>query len=157
MKYFSISEMLYSSQAVQRKIWNGCTLETERNLIALIENVLDPARQAYGNPVFVNSGYRCPKVNGIVGGANNSQHVRGEAADITTRRGLSDNLKLAKIIVKRTDFDQIILEGSPKGELTPDWIHVSYRRDGNNRHEILKQVKGVSGYFTVSREEVLKA
>lgn len=157
MKYFSISEMLYSFQAVQRKIWNGCTLETERNLIALIENVLDPARQAYGKAVYVNSGYRCGKLNGIVGGMTNSQHVRGEAADITTRRGLSENLKLAKIIVKLGVFDQLILEGSPKGELTPDWIHVSYRRDGKNRHEILKKVKDVSGYFTVSREEVLKA
>lgn len=156
MKYFSISEMLYSYQAVQRKIWNGCTLETERNLRALIENVLDPARELYGKAVYVNSGYRCSKLNGIVGGTNNSQHVRGEAADISTSRGLIENLKLAKIIVKLGMFDQLILEESPKGELTPDWIHVSYRRDGKNRHEILKKVKGVSGYFTVSREEVFK-
>ena len=49
----------------------------------LVDNVLDPLREAWGGPIRVNSGYRCPELNRIVGGTPTSQHQRGEAADIT--------------------------------------------------------------------------
>ena len=52
------------------------------NIEALVENVLDPLRERYGKPIVVNSGYRCAKHNKEVGGVANSQHVKGEAADI---------------------------------------------------------------------------
>ena len=49
---------------------------------ALVDNVLDPAREQFGGPVSVNSGYRCAKHNAAVGRVPASQHLRGEAADI---------------------------------------------------------------------------
>lgn len=57
MKYFTISEMLYSPTAVKRGIWNGCDREKEDNLEALVDNVLDPVRTRYGKAVHVSSGW----------------------------------------------------------------------------------------------------
>ena len=52
------------------------------NIRALVEEVLDPVREVFGGPIVVNSGYRCERHNRDVGGVRNSQHLRGEAADI---------------------------------------------------------------------------
>lgn len=90
----------------------------------LVENVLDPARQRYGGPVLVNSGYRCPKHNAEVGGVPNSQHLVGQAADIRCE----DNKKLGKIIEQGV-FDQLIYY--------PTFLHVSYKRQGVNRKQII--------------------
>ena len=166
MKYFTISEMLKSDTALKMRIWNGATKEHEENLRALIENVLDPLRERYGHPIYVSSGYRCPKLNNAVNGALNSQHMRGEAADIYAR-GAGDggslsamtasgdeNLKLAQMIAKAGNFDQMILEEVGPNDLNPRWIHVSYKRNGWNRKNILKKVAGKAGYITVKPEEL---
>ena len=154
MKWFTISEMLYSPTAVKRGIWNGCNRDTENNLEALGVNVLDPARQQYGKVVHVSSGYRCPQLNTLVHGALESQHLRGEAADIYTDEGPQGNLELAKVIVRLGKFDQIILENVPGTSLMPQWIHVSWRRDGRNRGEVRKKVIGSSSYPLLSSLEL---
>ena len=101
--------------------------EVEGNLMALVENVLEPAREKLGGPIIVNSGYRCVRYNRDVGGVANSQHLRGEAADIRCE----DNNRLAKIIVEAGRFDQLIIY--------PTFIHVSFKRLGANRGQILKK------------------
>ena len=101
--------------------------EVEGNLMALVENVLEPAREKLGGPIIVNSGYRCVRYNRDVGGVANSQHLRGEAADIRC----ADNNRLAKIIVEAGRFDQLIIY--------PTFIHVSFKRLGANRGQILKK------------------
>ena len=174
MKYFTISEMLRSDTALKMGIWNGANLEHEENLRALIENVLDPLREQYGHPIYVSSGYRCPKLNTAVNGAINSQHMRGEAADIyaqcpvpsaaiasrqpspqPSQPAPSENLKLAQMIAASNNFDQMILEEVPANSLNPRWIHVSYKRNGWNRRSILKKVAGKAGYITVKPEELV--
>ena len=155
MKYFTISEMIHSRTAVERKIWNGCGRAEEDNLTALAEQVLDPARERYGRKVTVNSGYRCPELNSVIRGATRSQHLRGEAADLTTEAGPQGNLELARIIVALGRFDQLILENVPGTNLLPGWIHVSWKRCGGNRGQILKKVVGSSGYVAVSEAEIL--
>ena len=82
MKYFSIQELTKSATAVRKGIKNDPSIQVCKALTALIENVLDPLREAYGKPIIVTSGYRCEKLNKAVGGAASSQHVKGEAADI---------------------------------------------------------------------------
>ena len=57
------------------------------NIEALVENVLDPARERFGKPIYVNSGFRCAVHNKTVGGVKNSQHMKGEAADISAGSG----------------------------------------------------------------------
>lgn len=104
----------------------GVFIDIVDNLDALCVNVLEPARKLYGAPIYVNSGYRSPSVNLAVGGSPNSQHMKGEAVDITTGT-IEGNIKLFDIIAKNCEFDQLISEGKYK------WIHVSYSRDINRK------------------------
>ena len=132
MKYFSISELLKSDTAIKNKLWNGAPKEAEENLRALVDEVLDPLREAYGRPIRVNSGYRCPKLNTLVGGTPNSQHMRGEAADIQPVVGNEADLpELARILIENGKFDQLIIY--------PTFIHVSYRKLGWNRKQVLQK------------------
>ena len=124
-------------------------------LHALVDNVLDPLREAWGGPIRVNSGYRCTKLNKAVGGTPNSQHLLGEAADIYTDAGRDGNLELGRIIVSLGHFDQLIFEQVNKNDLRPLWLHVSWRRNGNNRQEVRKLVAGTNTYPIVTRKEVL--
>lgn len=122
--------------------------EAKENLKALVDNVLDPVRELYGSPVYVNSGFRCPLHNAAVGGVAKSQHLTGEAADITAGSP-AGNLKLARLIAQLGNYDQMILYVH-SGSMEPQFLHVSWKRCGNNRHCILKQVLGTSGYSTVT-------
>lgn len=102
--------------------------QARENIEALVDNVLDPAREAYGGPIYVNSGYRCPRHNAEVGGVARSQHLVGEVADV--RPVANENLaRLAKIIFENGRFDQMIIY--------PTFIHVSWKRVGINRHRII--------------------
>lgn len=144
MKYFTIHELTLSATASRLGIPNTPTLDETAALTALVDNVLDPARQRLGAPVFVTSGYRSPRLNKAVGGVPNSQHQRGEAADITLPNP-RDNIRLAKIIAQQNQFDQLILENANLAATECQWLHVSYSRTGN-RHQILIKHKGSSAY-----------
>ena len=109
------------------------------NIEALVENVLDPLRERYGKPIIVNSGYRCAKHNKAVGGASNSQHMVGEAADITAGSP-EGNEKLLKILLESKNFDQLIIY--------PKFLHVSWKRVGQNRRMVLE--KTAKGYRRIA-------
>ena len=89
MRHFTIKELCRSATAQRLGIDNTPPASAVTALHALVNHVLDPLRDAWGGPIHVNSGYRCPELNKIVGGTPTSQHQRGEAADITvgTRAG----------------------------------------------------------------------
>lgn len=139
MKYFTKEELIRCyretgrckecrlTQAVKKMSYG-----IDENIEALVTEVLDPARRKYGKPVTVNSGFRCPLHNSAVGGVANSQHTRGEAADVHCE----DNRKLARIIVEAGRFDQLIIY--------PTFLHVSWKRQGGNRQQILR--KTTNGY-----------
>ena len=135
MKYFTIKELTKSTTAIKRHIDNTPSKEVERSLTALVEKVLDPLREAYGKPIIVTSGYRCPKLNAIVGSTPSSQHVKGEAADIKTIEDTpEENKKLYDLIVKlKLPFDQLI------NEHNYDWVHVSF--GARHRRQKLKAVR----------------
>lgn len=130
-KYFSIAELTKSSTAIKKKINNTPTKEVENNLNQLIDNILDPLREAWGQPIIVGSGYRCEALNKAVGGAAHSQHRLGQAADIHTKSdSAEDNKKLFELIKQlKLPFDQLI------NEYNYNWIHVSY--SPRNRRQIL--------------------
>lgn len=134
MKYFTIEELCASDTARRRGIDNRPSATVCVRLTQLIEQLLDPIRAAWGGPITINSGYRCPKLNAAVGGVSTSQHLRGEAADISV--GTPDENK--RLFDKITEmqaagkiaFDQLIDESGYK------WIHISYRA-GSNRNQTL--------------------
>lgn len=133
MKYFTIDELTGSATAAARGIDNTPTPEAKARMTALIDNLLDPIREAWGKPIAVNSGYRCPALNKAVGGVPTSQHLSGEAADITTG-SKEGNRRLFELIRDGGfDFDQLIDE---KGF---SWVHVSYTTARKNRKQVLKQ------------------
>ncbi|WP_300701030.1 D-Ala-D-Ala carboxypeptidase family metallohydrolase [Bacteroides sp.] len=131
MKYFTIAELCKSTTADRLGINNRCNQEHVVNLTALVDNVLDPLREAYGNPITVNSGYRCPALNKAVKGSATSQHMSGQAADIDTGDRQQNKL-LFEYIHKNLPFDQLIDESNFA------WVHVSYRADGVNRNQVSK-------------------
>lgn len=96
------------------------------NVRALVFKVLQPLRDACGHLLRVNSGYRSKALNKAVKGAANSQHTRGEAADIH-----EDNpFTLAWLVLHiGLPFDQLILYDT--------FIHLSYKRRGQQRGQIL--------------------
>ena len=63
MKYFTIQELTASATAKRKCIDNTPDAKAVASLTALVANVLDPLREAYGKPIVVTSGYRCPKLN----------------------------------------------------------------------------------------------
>ena len=140
--HFTVGEMLRSGKAVSMGVKNvpevnpapgeASREEVIENLRGLCKMVLEPLRRRVGR-VIVVGGYRCEAVNRAVMGAEHSQHLRGEAADIHVT-GLEMCRKYAAIL-SQTDFDQMILE--PQESIKKRWIHISYRRDGKNRHQIL--------------------
>lgn len=136
MKYFSFNEFERSETAYRHGIDNRMPESARERVAALVDNVLDPLREAWGKPITVTSGYRCPALNRAVGGAATSQHLKGEAADITTGNYV-DNARLFQMILDRgLQFDQLIFErGSVK--TGPAWIHISYKPDGHNRRQII--------------------
>ena len=140
-EHFTLSEMLRSQTAEAHNIPNiplKCHITAMQNLCQLC---LEPTRQHFGLPILVTSGYRCPQLNRLVGGAETSQHMKGEAADITIPRRswpfcytTSEQIALVLFGWMRdsVDFDQLILEhhGSTW------WVHVSCRVNfRENRHQ----------------------
>lgn len=130
MKYFTIKELTESTTATIKGLDNTPTEQVEKNLTILVEKILDPLREMYGKPIIVNSGYRSPEVNVAVNGSKTSQHVLGEAVDITAG-SKKENKKLFELIRDNFEFDQLINENNYS------WIHVSYR-EGRLRKQILK-------------------
>lgn len=127
MKYFTIAELSASDTARRRGIDNTPDPVACRNLEILVDNLLDPLRQAWGRPLSVTSGYRCPALNAAVGGAKNSHHLRGMAADITTGDKI-DNRRLFQLVIDMNlPFTQLIDE---KGF---SWVHVSLDHDDIRR------------------------
>lgn len=121
MQYFTISELTRSSTAQSRGIDNTPSAEIRAKLETLITNCLDPIRRIYGKPIIVSSGYRCPALNAAVGGVANSQHTKGEAADLVPASGGS-LAGIFRAAVQFGNYDQLIIEQSGRSK----WVHVSY-------------------------------
>ena len=122
-KNFSYREFEESTTATEKGICNTITsFEVRDSVKALVLNVLQPLRDALGKSLKINSGYRCPELNKVVGGVSNSQHTKGEAADVA-----SDNpYELAKMAKElNLPFDQMILY--------PTFVHFSHKLKGPQR------------------------
>ena len=128
MSYFTINELSKSSTAEKLGIDNTPTPEIRAKLNTLI-SALDKIREQYGKPIIVTSGYRCPELNKAVGGANSSQHVKGEAADLVGRND-NETRKIFETAKALGNFDQLLYEKNSKGSI---WVHISYKASGNRK------------------------
>lgn len=149
MLYFSIQELCKSKRANSDGIANIPSTQQQRCIERLITCCLDPARQAFGHPVHVSSGFRSEALNRAIGGASNSQHCFGEAADLYSE----DNSRLFKILWEQGNFDQLIWEFGDHEQ--PQWVHVSYV-DAAPRREVLRAVKqnGKTVYFRLKYDPI---
>ena len=132
--HFTLGEMTDSGTARERHIDNTPTPEAVDNLRALCCEVLEPLRSRFGRTI-ISSGYRSRALNEAVHGAANSQHLRGEAADINCS-SLSEARRRFEFIRDNLDFDQLLLE--ERLCIGTCWLHVSYvRQPGRrpNRHD----------------------
>lgn len=136
-KDFSYREFETSPTAERKGICNVITSFDVRDAVKeLTERVLQPLRDIVRRPLRINSGYRCPELNRAVGGVPTSQHVKGEAADIAA----ADPYLLAKVVRYTPEIwrevDQMILY--------PTFVHISHRRGGPQRKQLLynKSYKG---------------
>lgn len=123
MKYFSIKELCKSNTASKYKINNTPSPEIEENLKELIEKVLDPIRAKFGRPINVSSGYRCERLNTLVGGAKNSFHKLGCAADLygKTNAQTKEIFEIAKSLGKYTE---LLYERNGSAI----WVHIAYKK-----------------------------
>lgn len=131
-EHFTLSEFVRSETATNRHIDNTPSQEVIENLRALCRNVIEPARLAFGAPIYITSGYRCTALNKAVGGKPTSQHLRGEAADLQVK-DVQNLRKLYRLIKDHGVFDQLLYESNKAGVR---WIHVSYKQSGNRQQAI---------------------
>ena len=139
-KNFNLREFTKSNTAARLGIKNDPTAEHIHNLAALCENVLQPLREALGQPIRITSGYRSEALNEAIGGSKTSDHSFGRAADLEFYvDGKEDNARLFNVI-KTLDlpFKQLIYEFGDEEQ--PDWVHVAFEK-GSERHETLQAYK----------------
>jgi uncharacterized protein YcbK (DUF882 family) len=134
--HFTLNEMIKSQEALRRGIKNDPDAPVIDKLRTLCMNVLEPIREHFNRPIFINSGFRCLRLNRAIGSKDNSQHLKGEAADIEIP-GL-DNRDLAEYINQNLNFDQLILEYYVDGQPDSGWVHVSYVNPNVNRKSFFR-------------------
>lgn len=131
---FSWEEFYRSSKAEELGIYNSIPDESIASQVrSLVVTVLQPLRSAFGKPLHINSGYRCQALNKALKGAKNSQHTKGQAADIA-----SDNPHgIAELVLqKKLPVDQMILYNT--------FVHISHKHSGSQREVVLYD-KGYEG------------
>ena len=103
------------------------TVQQIANMAYGCRQLLEPARKAIGCPIIVNSGFRNSRVNTLVGGVRNSQHLRGQAADIRPK----DPRQFQRLVdfLKSHDLTDQLLTG-------PGWLHISWNPFSPPRHYV---------------------
>ena len=126
---FKLSELIYSDTAIKKNINNMPDINSLDCMLDLIYYCLQPIREHFNMPIIITSGYRCTEVNKIVGGARNSQHLKGQAADFIIKNRMPSEI-IQQILKTGIEFDQLINEYDK-------WVHISFVK-GKNRHQVLK-------------------
>ena len=142
-KNFSLEEMARSATATSKGISNTPDAMEIARLRALCADCLQPARDIYNKPIFINNGFRSAALNRAMEQAGfkvsaTSQHMLGEAADIRDA-DRTKNKALFDVLFNLGNYDQLIWEDGNDNH--PQWIHVSYKINGN-RKQILRMLNG---------------
>lgn len=152
-EHISYKEATYSTTANLKKINNTPDPETLKTMIVTACKVFEPVRRYFGNPILVTSFYRSPELNKVIGGAKNSQHVKGEAIDIKATEGFT-NKQIFDWIKDNLEFDQVIAEGVSKNNIS--WVHVSHSINKNRKEVLLMyKINGRIKYAPYSQNNII--
>lgn len=138
-KHISYKEATYSRTATRLDIENKPNDEQLKNMKLIAEEVFEPLRMWVGGPIKINSFFRSPKLNKAIGGSSKSQHCHGQAIDLDDTFGRATNAEMFEFIREHLNFDQMIWEFGDDDN--PDWVHVSYVNDEDNRNRCLLAYK----------------
>jgi len=148
-EHVSYNEAIYSDTALRLNIKNEPNDYQISNMVGIANNIFEPLREYVGGPIKITSMFRNEILNRAIGGAKRSQHMEGRAMDLDDTFGHKTNAGMYKFIKENLNFDQLVWEfGTAEN---PDWIHVSYVSDEENRNRCLKaeRVNGKTVYSII--------
>ncbi len=136
---FTVEELIYSNIATKNNINNIPTNEVYiDNLVYLMTKCLQPARDYFGIPIIMHSGYRSPELNKKVNGSLTSFHSIGCAADIDFGNVSTPTLKeLFEWLYHNVPFTELIAENLPNG-----WVHIAIMRGRENEKQTKYKLVG---------------
>lgn len=116
--HFTLAEMTVSETAARRGIDNDPPPDVVERLKHTALG-LEAVRTRLGAPIVVSSGYRSPALNAAIGGAQNSDHTRGDAADFICQGFGAPSTIVSALKDSGIQFDQLIEEFGR-------WVHISF-------------------------------
>lgn len=128
-EFFKLTEFTKSYTAAKYKINNNPPDDVVKNIQYGVDMVLDPLRRLHGKPIIIGSGYRCPTLNKLVGGVQNSWHMKGNAADIHIN-SLTEATELFNFLKEIPSVDTVLFEHSTSSQ----WLHVQWDMTRTPRH-----------------------
>tara|TARA_Y100000356_G_scaffold84819_1_gene70601 strand:+ start:29 stop:490 length:462 start_codon:yes stop_codon:yes gene_type:complete len=133
------AEAIHSQTAKREGIDNTPTAKQVEVMKLTAEKIFEPLRKFVGGPIKVNSFFRSAELNEKIGGSTTSQHCKGQAIDIDDVYGYKTNAEMYNWIKENLNFDQMIWEFGT--DMNPNWVHVSYVSEEDNRNRCLKAYK----------------
>jgi uncharacterized protein YcbK (DUF882 family) len=130
-KHITLNEAIESPTALRMNIDNTPTSEVLSNMQYVAENLFEPIRKWYKKPIKINSFFRCIALNKAVKGSASSQHVKGEAIDISGGNKIENKKIFDYIVSSNLDFDQCI------NEFDYTWVHISLKKSGNRKQVLI--------------------
>lgn len=130
-EHFKSWEITNSTKAKENNIDNTPTEDEIINNLNHTLQRLNAIREGYGKPIIISSGYRCPELNELVGGAKDSKHLTGLAVDLKWDKDL------VEYIIDNFSFDKLIREKSDNVK----WIHIQFRKDISTERNLIYYIE----------------
>ena len=148
-KHITYKEAIRSNTALRLNINNIPNDYEISNMVGIASNVFEPLREYVGGPIKINSMFRSEALNRAIGGSSRSQHCQGRAIDLDDTFGHKTNAEMFNYIKNNLNFDQLIWEFGD--DTNPDWVHVSFVSNDENRGRCLKaeKVNGKTSYRVI--------
>ena len=139
-KHITYAEAIHSNTAKRKGIDNTPNPTQVENMKVTAEKIFEPLREFVGGPIKITSMFRSSALNEAIGGSSStSQHMKGQAMDLDDVYGYKSNAEMYHWIKENLSFDQLIWEYGT--DMNPNWIHISYVSDEDNRNKCLKAYK----------------
>ena len=138
-KHITYAEAIHSNTAKRKGIDNTPSPTHVETMKETANKIFEPLREFVCGPIKVTSMFRSAALNEAIGGAKSSQHMKGQAMDLDDVYGHKSNAEVYQWIKENLNFDQLIWEFGT--DTNPNWIHVSYVNDEDNRNRCLKAYK----------------